>query len=122
MSPFQILGIGFTGLLALAVAIGGWRRRLAPGPALLWVLLFTAAAAAIARPSLTVLAADALGIDRGADLVFYCAILAMFAGFLLIYVRIRRIEGHITILARHIAISAAGGTEDVEARKDDAGV
>ena len=70
----------------------------------MWILLWAAAAIAIARPRLTVLAARALGIDRGADLIFYLAILATLIGFFLIYVRLRRVEENLTHLVRHLAI------------------
>ena len=41
----------------------------------LGILFWSAAAIAIARPDLTSLVANAVGINRGADLVFYLAIL-----------------------------------------------
>ena len=48
--------------------------------------------------------AQPLGIARGADLVFYCAILAMFIGFFMVYVRLRRLETTLTKLTRHLAL------------------
>jgi small membrane protein len=52
-----------------------------------------------------------LGIGRGADLVFYCGILAMLVGFLLFYIRYRRVEEEITLLVRHIALLEAEARE-----------
>lgn len=121
MNAFQILGVGFSLLVVLLVAAALLRRRVARGPGVFWLLVWCAAAGAIAFPQATALAAAALGISRGADLVFYCAILAMMAGFFLVYARLRRLEASVTELTRYLAIrdarepsQPAGGTEGGE--------
>ena len=77
MIAFQLLGIALL-LLAVVVTVAAARRgHLSRGAATAWTALWLAAAVAIAVPNSTMVVAHALGIQRGADLVFYCAILAM---------------------------------------------
>ena len=107
MNIFQILGVSLLVALIAVTAAAALRRRMAWGPALFWIALWVAGGIAIADPQITVVVARFLGIDRGADLVFYCGILAMFAGFFFTYVMLRRIDGNITRLVRQIAILEA---------------
>lgn len=107
MNAFQLLGSSLLLLLSLVTAVAAFRRRMALGPALFWLTLWIAATVAILVPRITAVVARFLGIERGADLVFYCAILAMFAGFFLTYVTLRRIEKNITVLVRQMAIYQA---------------
>lgn len=107
MNGFQVLGVCFSLAIALLVAAAVLRRRVAPGPGGFWLVVWTAAAAAIAFPESTAVLAQALGISRGADLVFYCAILAMMAGFFLVYARLRRLEANLTELTRSLALRDA---------------
>ncbi len=107
VNAFQILGISLTGCFALLTVLGVARRRLRPVPGLAWALLWVAAAVAIARPELTVIVAQSLGIVRGADLIFYLAILGMFVGFFLVYVRLRRLDEGLTQVVRRLAIAEA---------------
>jgi hypothetical protein len=62
---------------------------------------------AVAFPDATSAIARPLGIARGADLVFYLAILFMLVGFYMMYVRLRRLDANITQLVRHLAIQNA---------------
>lgn len=104
MTSFQfgatlLLGLFFVITLTLA-----FRRRLAPRISFFWSILWLGAIAAILDPGITVRVAHLLGIARGADLVFYVAILGMFIGFFAGYLRIRRLESEITKLVRELAI------------------
>ncbi len=103
MNPFQVLGLALTGLLGLfsLARLLRSRARLADAA---WLLLWLAAGAAIARPEITVVVARLLGISRGADLVFYLAILAMLVGFFVLSGRLRRLEADVTRLVRHLAL------------------
>ena len=65
--------------------------------------MWLAAGVAIVRPGLTRGVAKTLGIGRGADLVFYCAVVVMMIGFLMTYSRLRRIQRELTLVVRHIA-------------------
>ncbi len=110
MNAFQLVAlpvvVGLAGLSALAL-VKGWTGR-KEGPA--WIGVWVAAGIAIARPGLTMDAAQAVGIDRGADLVLYCAVIGMLVGFFMVYTRLRRLRRDVTLLTRHLAIrDAAGG-------------
>ncbi len=107
MNAFQILGILLSGCFALLIVLGVFRRRIRPLPGAAWTSLWVAAGVAIARPQLTVVVAQALGIQRGADLIFYVAILAMFVGFFLTYVRLRRLDEGLTAVVRRLAVAEA---------------
>ena len=107
MTTFQAVGLPLLGLIALVTAIAVLRHIINPRAGLAWLILWISAAIAIARPSITMQIAHALGIGRGADLVLYCAILGMLIAFFLVYIRFKRVERDITRLVRHIAISEA---------------
>ena len=62
---------------------------------------------AVAFPDLTPRVAKSVGIGRGADLVLYCAVLFMLAGFFFVYLRLVRLRRYVTELVRHIAILEA---------------
>lgn len=107
MSHFQIFGLVFlSGLIAVSVARvlhnrATWRSSL------VWLSLWVVAAIAIWHPEFTTSVAKRLGIGRGADLVFYCAILAMLVGFFWIYLRLRQLDAHLTQLTRFLALERA---------------
>ena len=106
----------FVGLAVLSVRRGSLGRRAGIG----WILLWLAAAVAIQRPELTVVVARFLGIDRGADLVFYLAILAMFAGFFVVLVRIRRLDQTLTEVVRQVALQTPSASHPSESDPGDA--
>ncbi len=114
MSNFQILGISVAVALAILTLLAVWRNRISRLSAVGWFLLWLAAATTIARPMLTVAAARALGIDRGADLVFYCAILAMLVGFFTVYGRLRKTDQALTKIVRRLALLEADRAETCE--------
>ena len=104
MNVFQMIGIGLAGAFVIGLVLGVSRGKIRRFTALAWALLWIAAAIAIARPEITKIIAQALGIARGADLVFYSAILAMFVGFFVVYIKLRRIDNTLTTIVRHIAL------------------
>ncbi len=107
MNLFQILALLVVVclfVLSLAALIRGWATR---RETLLWMLLWLAAAVAIAWPGVTKIVANALGIRRGADLLLYCTVLVMMVGFVMIYTRLRRVRRELTLLVRHLAIRDA---------------
>jgi hypothetical protein len=104
MSGFQYL---VSALLVVLVYLtlrsavrGAIRRRIAA----FWLLVWIGAGVAALWPQGTLLAARVLGIGRGADLVMYCSVLAMLAGFFYIYTRFRRLDRAFTLLVRRLAI------------------
>jgi len=116
MTIFQILGVLGSTLAALLVFRAAARRRISPAAGAFWALLWTGAAIFIARPDWTLVVSRLLGIARGADLVFYCAVLGGMLAFLALYLRLRRIEGQITRLVREIALARADEEDDPPAK------
>ena len=107
MNLFQTLAlvaIAALFVLTLVAAVRGWATR---RDALLWALLWLVAGVAIMWPGVTKVIANALGIGRGADLVLYCAVVVMMLGFLMVYVRLRRIRREMTLLVRELAMRDA---------------
>jgi hypothetical protein len=107
VSGFQQIALPAVGVLAALSLVGVWRGRGARSASALWLAVWCAAALAIAWPDLTQRVARSLGIQRGADLVFYCAVLAMLGGFFVISLRLRRLSRETTLLVRHLALRDA---------------
>jgi hypothetical protein len=107
LNVFQIIVLPIMAFLfverAAAVARGKIPRRVA----FFWMCVWLFGGIAVAFPDATSAIARPLGIARGADLVFYLAILFMLVGFYMMYVRLRRLDANITQLVRHLAIQNA---------------
>jgi len=82
-------------------AMRGWASR---REALFWSLICLLGAIATAWPPVTVRVANALGIGRGADLVFYCGVVVMLVGFWMVYIRLRHLRRQMTLLVRRLAV------------------
>ena len=107
LTSFQSIALIVAALVFVATLAAAASHALDWRTAFAWCALWVVAAVAILRPSITVAIAHFLGIGRGADLVFYCAILGMLFGFFAVYVRIKRLESEITRLVRALAIRDA---------------
>ena len=107
MSLFQVFSLSIVGCLFVASVVAMWRGWGTLRESLTWALVWLTAAVAIIWPGVTKMIANALGIGRGADLVLYCAVVVMMVGFLMVYVRLRRIRRELTLLVRHLAIRDA---------------
>ncbi|MEM9290209.1 MAG: DUF2304 domain-containing protein [Acidobacteriota bacterium] len=104
LNMFQAVGLTFLTLAAAATLTASLRHRISRRAGLGWLSLWVGSAIALRWPETTKVAASFLGISRGADLVFYSAILAALAAFFLLFLRLRQAENHITELTRRIAI------------------
>jgi hypothetical protein len=106
-TSFQTIGVCLLGTLFVlslaAIFLGRATRR----EGIAWALVWFCAAVAIIKPELTVRVAKALGIGRGADFVLYCSVVAMMVGFMMMYVRLRRLQRELTIVVRHLALREA---------------
>lgn len=119
MSPFQIILLTLIAALfagsVLALVRGWFGRR----EGLIWLAIWLAAGVAVLWPEVTSIIARQLGIGRGADLVFYCAVVVMLCGIWMLYIRLRRVRREITLLVRHVALLEAD-REARQAREDTA--
>jgi len=107
MNVFQVLVLGVLAFLLLVDLVALARGWLSRKEAVTWGGLCLAAAIAVYRPEMTAQIAHFLGIGRGADLVFYCAVVIMMVGFWMVYVRLRALRREMTLLVRHLAIMEA---------------
>ncbi len=111
MSHFQIFGFLLLGCLIVVNIVRVLHNRATWRSSAVWCALWLLAAIAIWKPDLTTRLASVLGIGRGADLVFYCAILGMFTGFFWVYLRLRQLDANLTLLTRALALAQARNDE-----------
>jgi hypothetical protein len=107
VSGFQGIALTAVAVLAALSFYSGWRGRSSRHTSGLWLAVWSGAALAIAWPDLTQQVARSLGIQRGADFVFYCAVLAMLGGFFVVSLRLRQLSRETTLLVRHLALREA---------------
>ena len=103
----MIFQIGAIAVLALLVLYAfGQRRRSGPlsygiiAAALVGALL-------VALPDLSTTLARAVGVGRGADLIFYVFMLIVFAAIANLHLRLRAHSEVVTLLARELALATA---------------
>lgn len=117
-TPFQWIAVPAL-LLVLLWELAGWLRRPSwRSQRVLRMLIWLAAALAIADPDLTQRLATAVGITRGADLVFYLFVLLFIVVSFYFYARHMRTQRVLTELVRHLAIQEArrGGSSEPPGR------
>jgi hypothetical protein len=115
MNLFQSLALGLLGALALITLSAGVRGTVRKRVVLFWLALWALGATTIVWPRSTALAAHALGIGRGADLLLYLSVLVMIAAFFYTYTRFKRVERQLTLLVRRLAIQNAMEARDPRA-------
>ena len=109
MHPFQFTLIVFFGFGAVHAAYRLLTQSTDRGMTALRLVLFVAATAAAIWPGATTSIAGVLGIGRGADLILYCAVVAMLLGFWMTYVRLTQLRREITLLVRRNTLQDAAG-------------
>lgn len=107
MTPFQVLLIAMLSLLAAGVVVALTTGRLGRLPAVLILVILGIGILAAIEPNQTTSVARSLGIARGTDLLLYLMVLAVLQGFLLVYLRLRRVRRELTILVRKLALLEA---------------
>lgn len=113
MNLFQSLALFTLGTLALITLSAGVRGTVRKRVVVFWLLLWASGAAAVLWPHFTALAAHALGIGRGADLLLYLSVLVMIAAFFYTYTRFKRVERQLTLLVRRLAMQNAQQAQPV---------
>ncbi len=107
LSLFQMIAVGVLLVLFATTVFGAIRRWIGRGEAFLASMVWIAGIAAILWPDATTDIARAVGIHRGADLLLYCGSVVVMVGFLMTYVRLRRLRRDVTLLTRNLAIRDA---------------
>lgn len=106
-NAFQILALAalaFSFILTLLAGLRGWISKRA---GMVWMTVWVTAGVAILWPQMLSRLARLVGIGRGADLLLYCAVVVMLVGFLMVYVRLRRLRRELTLLVRALALRDA---------------
>lgn len=107
MLGIQIL-ISIFVLFALARTFRQWRqRRLSIVWALVWILFWVAVVGMVFLPNTTQVFADVLGVGRGADLVIYISLVALFYLQFKLFTKIESVEQEISRLVREVALKEA---------------
>jgi hypothetical protein len=121
MNTFQSISIILLIGLMLKVYTGARTGRTTRIVALAWTALALGGIWTILNPRLTASLAAGLGIGRGADLVFYTAIVSSLFGFYACYTHFKRMESRFTKLIRELAIQGQKLDLTMEnlAKKDD---
>lgn len=107
MTVFQLVFVTILSGVILAELWGLWRGAGNWRVSLVRLVIWTAAAVAIANPNLTQIVARIAGIDRGADLVSYLFALSFLATSFYYYSRYVRLQRQVTEIVRHLAIVEA---------------
>jgi small membrane protein len=113
MTYFQSFGIAVVGLLIVYSLANLIRNRGRSRVTYLWLSIWIFSIVALVHPSLAVTAARAMGVGRGADLIFYVNVLGTLTGFFLIYLRQRKIDRQITVLVREIALITGPANKNI---------
>jgi hypothetical protein len=107
MTGFQWILIVAISALAAATLVLARRGALGRGAAAAWLVLLAIGLLASIDPERVTRVANAMGIRRGADLLLYLLVLAVLQGFLLIYIRLRRVRRELTLVVRRMALLEA---------------
>lgn len=103
MIVFQILAVITIGLAAFFMLRGGGARHQAIRR-ILMLLFIVAAASSVFFPQIWTLAAQLVGVGRGADLLLYFLVLTFLGFVATTYRRFRNIENSVTELSRQLAL------------------
>ena len=108
MNLFQWITLPIVGLLFIADLHGIlFRRPYFRRDRLIRCAIWLAAGIAIYDPGITVVIANAIGIQRGADLILYLLVLTFIATAFFFYSRQVQLERTMTTIVRYIAIQEA---------------
>ncbi len=119
LNLFQIVAVSILVALLVLTIVASFRRWVNRREALSWGAVWVVAGVAVVWPEVTAVIARTLGIGRGADLLIYCTAAVMMIGFMMTYVRLRRLRRDLTLLVRSFAIRDAfiadgAGSPDTE--------
>lgn len=107
MTTFQIIIIATLGVIAIFAVAGAFRRSIGRPAAATILIVSIAGILAALDPDRTTRFARAVGINRGTDLIVYVVTLVVFQGFVVFYLRLRKVRRELTLLVRHVAILEA---------------
>lgn len=107
MPLIQVIIVVFA-LYALSRAVLRFRSgELHLGQVALWSTFWVGVIVVAVMPQTTSWVASAVGVGRGADLVIYVSLIALFYAVFRLFVRIEQMERHITGLVREVGLRDA---------------
>ena len=107
MLLIQVLTVLFA-LFALTRVVSRFRKRvIGPSEFLFWVAFWVAVSVLVTEPSTTQWFAHILGVGRGADAVFYVALVGLCYGVFRLQLKLRGQQHETTQLVRKLAIERA---------------
>ncbi len=104
---FQVILVSGGVLLLVGTLLASVRGWLSWREGVIATVVIAAGTLSAMWPDATTDIARRLGIQRGADLILYCTTIGMLVGFVMIYVRLRRLRRNLTLVVREIAILEA---------------
>lgn len=107
MSFIQIFIIVFAVFALTRVVYQFKKRAIAVAWFLFWIVFWLCAALVAILPQTTDVLARIVGVGRGADVVIYLSLIALFYIVFRIYVKIEQVEAEITRLVRARAFDCA---------------
>lgn len=107
MSHFQLISLALLGAGLAYEFWKFWRDVAERRASSTRIIVMSATAVAIALPNLVQMVANAVGIDRGADLVLYLFVAAFLVATFSFYARTIVLQRQITALVRQVAINEA---------------
>ena len=120
MTAFQIILVVTLGILAVFAMVGGLRRSIGRPAAVTILIVSIVGILAATDPDRTTRFAQKLGINRGTDLIVYIVTLVVFQGFVVFYLRLRKVRRELTLLVRHVAILEASSRNNPARTPEDA--
>ena len=107
MTPFQWIVAPLLTASAMVCLLRVRRGSLRRLSGLLWAAVWMGGTLLVLRPGISTEVSSFFGIGRGADFIFYLALVSGLYGLLALYGRMRRLETMLTELAREQAIRDA---------------
>jgi hypothetical protein len=107
MNALQTLVVLLFVTLAVLTLSAGMRGTVPKRVVAAALVLWTFGALATVWPHIVAELAQALGVGRGADLLFYMTTLSLAVACSYMYARFRRVERQLTLLVRRLAMDAA---------------
>ncbi len=104
---FQILFLIFSTFAIGNVVLRRREGALGPKGMIFWILFWLAADVAMVWPNSTTVIANRLGIGRGADLVVYVALAALFFLLFKLHIKIESVGRDVTRVVRRDALNGA---------------
>ena len=112
MTAFQIILISTLAALGAFAVIGGLKRSVGRPAAAIILIIAIAGILAAVDPDRTTRFARTIGINRGTDLIVYLVTIVVFQGFVIFYLRLRKVRRELTLLVRQLALLEASSRDD----------